>query len=165
MATHWLEYDLHEAEGKKQFIQTFNEHMGDHNAKIVWHALCTDVPAVKNTRPAVVSETMTERTFGSLRHHQEENYQFNSEYIQCIRFSDNSIFGFRSVTLSLSNPNYIPVDNHEYFLVKDNRPCKALLIFEDGEKISKFKLQALSQKRETLNWFTRAANDFIKTFG
>ena len=173
MAIYCEQYDIHETEGKQKFIDMFIQHMKPLNGKIVWHALCMNSPVVKNIRPEYTGETtMTERSVradaGPLQYHGDYVTFRCGGYIQFIGMIDPAgserIFAYRRFTLSLSNPDYVPVDTPEYFMARDSRPCKALLIFDEGEPISKFRMDAL-RFEGPLNWVGRAANEFLKTFG
>ena len=153
----------------KEFISCYNQFFYGDNSNLIWHNLCTHAGVVKNVRECTSGEmTMTERTVradaGHLKYH-GRRFRFVTGYVQFLEFVDCSVVAYPAITLSLSNAGYVPVDNDEYFVVGNTRPCKALLIFEEGEQMSGNRVKALMRDEEELSWIGWAANAFLKTFG
>jgi hypothetical protein len=171
---HIDEFQIHTEQGKKDLIEKLKSHLGP-NTEIIWGILC-NMPAVKNTRPSLTDGTLTERTLRVTAEgltYKNKNVHFSHGYLQITTYGahgkgNNSIYAFNNITLSLSNPNYIPVYAPDYFLVKDNKKCSAFLIYENGERITEAKSLAIRFSDPQIipqTWFLRVLNEFFLTFG
>ena len=154
MAYRWYTYQLNTEEGMRKCLDHLN-YLFQEKIDMIWDYICR-APIVKNTRPNITEETLTERTLNNNKNHL---------VIDCA--DEDDAWGFHKFTLSLSNPNYVPVAAPVFFTKKDSKPCVAYIIYEGGEFIPRHKLKKLvagNAKKPPSSWFDSLVSEFNKTF-
>ena len=146
MTIYYKEYKIHTEKGMHDFMDSIGRLFGP-KIDTMWDTVCS-APVIKNTRPQIDC-TLTEHTI----------YSENNLIIYPIE-NENKSYVFHKFTVSLSNPNYIPIKHPDYFMRKDLKPCTAIIIYEDADLMLNSELAR--PKPET--WFGQFIDEFRSVF-
>ena len=150
-------FDIHLQEERERFIDFFNTFYNTSSLtdpKKMWGLLC-DAEVVKNCRNDILEgATLTERS----AHNSSENHVLTAS-----KSKTDTVF-MATLTLSLTNPNCLPVRTENFFIFKDSRPCTAYLISEDAVSLPNQNIKLIQSLKPPSSCLQSLYNSFIHAF-